>query len=81
MQAIAYSRYGAPEVLGTVTLPRPEAGSGSTSGPRPCNKRNGGRQPRPRPRPPAGFRLIGRLVFGLFRPRRQVLGTEFSGDG
>ncbi|AKI03062.1 Zn-dependent oxidoreductase, NADPH:quinone reductase [Hoeflea sp. IMCC20628] len=28
---------------------------------------------------PAGFGLIGRLVFGLFRPRRQVLGAQFAG--
>jgi NADPH:quinone reductase-like Zn-dependent oxidoreductase len=28
---------------------------------------------------PTGFGLIGRLVFGLSRPRRQVLGADFAG--
>ena len=28
---------------------------------------------------PSGFGLLGRLVFGIFRPRQPVLGTELSG--
>lgn len=79
MQAIAYSRYGSPEVLSTVSLPRPE--------PKPdevlvrvhaTSVTAGDYRARSLDMPP-GFGLIGRLVFGLFRPRRQVLGAEFSG--
>src|SRR5688572_5063507 len=29
---------------------------------------------------PPGFALIGRLVFGLLRPRNPILGTELAGD-
>jgi NADPH:quinone reductase-like Zn-dependent oxidoreductase len=29
---------------------------------------------------PAGFGWLGRLVFGVFRPRQPVLGTELSGE-
>jgi NADPH:quinone reductase-like Zn-dependent oxidoreductase len=28
---------------------------------------------------PPGFRLLGRLVFGIFGPRKKILGTELSG--
>ncbi|MEM5492586.1 NAD(P)-dependent alcohol dehydrogenase [Hoeflea sp. AS16] len=79
MQAIAYSSYGPPEVLRPVTLPRPEPKPGevlvrihATS------VTSGDYRARSLDMPP-GFGPVGRLVFGLFRPRRQVLGTEFSG--
>ena len=79
MKAIAYSRYGPPEVLEPVELPRPV--------PKPdevlvrihaSSVTSGDYRARSLDMPP-GFGLIGRLVFGLFRPRRQVLGTEFAG--
>jgi NADPH:quinone reductase-like Zn-dependent oxidoreductase len=79
MQAIAYSRYGSPEVLGTVTLPRPDPKPGEVLVRiRATTVTAGDYRARSLDMPP-GFGLVGRLVFGLLRPRRQVLGAEFSG--
>ena len=79
MKAIAYSHYGPPEVLEPVDLPRPEPKSGeilvrihATS------VTAGDYRARSLDMPP-GFGLVGRLVFGLCRPRRRILGAEFSG--
>lgn len=79
MKAIAYSHYGPPEVLKPVDLPKPDPKPGEilvrihatsvTSGDYRARSLD----------MPAGFGLVGRLVFGLCRPRRRVLGTEFSG--
>lgn len=79
MKAIAYSHYGPPEVLKSVDLPKPV--------PKPrevlvrvhaSSVTAGDYRARSLDMPP-GFGLVGRLVFGLCRPRRQVLGTEFAG--
>lgn len=79
MQAIAYSRYGSPEVLTPVTLPRPEPKPGEVLVRNHATSvTSGDYRARSLDMPP-GFGLVGRLVFGLFRPRRQVLGAEFSG--
>jgi NADPH:quinone reductase-like Zn-dependent oxidoreductase len=79
MKAIAYTRYGGPEVLSAIETQRPE--------PKPdevlvkvhaTSVTSGDYRARSLDMPP-GFGLIGRLVFGLFSPRRTVLGTEFAG--
>ena len=79
MKAIVYSRYGAADVLGQTDLAKPAPGPdqvlvriAATS------VTSGDYRARSLDMPP-GFGLIGRLVFGLFRPRRKVLGTEFAG--
>ena len=79
MKAIAYSSYGPPEVLKPVELakpvPRPDEvlvrvhATSVTSGDYRARSLD----------MPAGFGLIGRLVFGLLRPRRKVLGAELAG--
>ncbi|SOE16812.1 NADPH:quinone reductase-like Zn-dependent oxidoreductase [Hoeflea halophila] len=79
MKAISYSRYGSPGVLKPVTLPKPAPkpdevlvrihATSVTSGDYRARSLD----------MPAGFGLIGRLVFGLFRPRHKILGTEFAG--
>jgi len=67
------------EVLGTVTLPRPDPKPGEVLVRiRATTVTAGDYRARSLDMPP-GFGLVGRLVFGLFRPRRQVLGAEFSG--
>ena len=79
MKTIAYSNYGPPEVLKPVELARPM--------PEPnevlvrvhaTSVTSGDYRARSLDMPP-GFGLVGRLVFGLFRPRRKILGTEFAG--
>lgn len=79
MKAISYSRYGSPDVLEPVELPKPTPkpdevlvrihATSVTSGDYRARSLD----------MPAGFGLVGRLVFGLFRPCRKVLGTEFAG--
>jgi hypothetical protein len=69
MQAIAYSRYGSPEVLGTVTLPRPDPKPGEVLVRiRATTVTAGDYRARSLDMPP-GFGLVGRLVFGLLRPQ------------
>lgn len=79
MKAIAYTDYGPPEVLKQVERTKPSA--------RPdevlvrihaTSVTSADYRARSLDMPP-GFGLIGRLVFGLFHPRRKVLGAEFAG--
>lgn len=79
MKAIQYHHYGGPGVLETTDLPKPVPAPGevlvrihATS------VSSGDYRARSLDMPP-GFGLVGRLVFGLCRPRRKVLGTEFAG--
>jgi NADPH:quinone reductase-like Zn-dependent oxidoreductase len=75
MKAIVYERYGPPEVLRLVEIPRPEPGDGdvvvrvlaSVVGPADC----AARKARP---------FYARLAFGLFRPRARVLGDLVAGE-
>ena len=74
MQAIAYDRYGPPEVLrvASVAQPQPQAGellvavrAAAVSAADSVARR--------------GTPFIARLAFGLLRPKMRILGTEFSG--
>ena len=77
MQAITFSRYGAPDVLSLVELPQPVPGPGevlvkvhaTTVTSAECGMRRG--EPR-----------WGRVILGPRRPRKRmrVLGLEFSGE-
>jgi NADPH:quinone reductase-like Zn-dependent oxidoreductase len=79
MKAITYRRYGAPDVVSLTDVPKPSPKPGEllirirattvTSGDLRARSLN----------MPAGFRLIGRLVFGLTGPRQPILGTELAG--
>ena len=79
MKTIAYSNYGPPQVLRQTERPKPVPkpdevlvrvhATSVTSGDYRARSLD----------MPSGFGLIGRLVFGLFGPRRKVLGTEFAG--
>lgn len=79
MKAIAYSRYGSPEVLEQVDLPKPAPKPGEVLVRIRATSVTAGDYRARSLDMPSGFGLVGRLVFGLFRPRRQVLGAEFSG--
>ena len=79
MRAAVVDRYGAPEVVRVAEVARPEPRSGEvlvlvravavTSG----DARIRGA------RFPAGFGFLARLMFGIVRPRRPILGSSFSG--
>ncbi len=79
MRAATYSEYGGPEVVRVSTLERPEpsanelrvrvvASSVTTADWRIRASAF-----------PGGMWLPGRLMFGLFKPRKPVLGVDFSG--
>lgn len=79
MRVAMVERYGPPEVVRVVDVPRPAPGADDvlvrvvavavTSGD--ARIRAG--------RFPSGFAVPARLAFGITRPRRRVLGTTFSG--
>lgn len=79
MKAIAYHRYGSPEALSVTEIPRPEPKPGEVLVKvHATSVTSADYRARSLDMPP-GFGLIGRLVFGLFSPRRTVLGAEFAG--
>lgn len=79
MRAVVYEEYGAPEVLHVTELPKPvpkddeilirtEVTTVTSADLRARGLKF-----------PAGMGFMGRLVFGLTKPRQQVLGTEIAG--
>ena len=79
MKAMTYRQYGGPDVVTLAEVPKPS--------PKPnevlirilaTTVTTGDHRARSLDLP-TGFRLIGRLVFGLTRPRRPILGTELAG--
>ncbi len=80
MKAIVYERYGPPEVLQLREVDKPAPKDNEvlikvfattvTSGD--CRVRSLNM--------PVGFGLLSRLVFGVRRPRKPILGTEFAGE-
>ncbi len=79
MKAIAYHRYGGPEVLELVDLPKPvPQGNEVLIRIKATTVTTGDWRARSL-KLPKGFGLLGRLAFGLFGPRQPVLGTELAG--
>ncbi len=80
MKAVVYERYGPPDVLELREVEKPTPKDNEvlikihattvTSGD--CRVRS--------LNVPVGFGLISRLVFGVRRPRRPILGTELAGE-
>lgn len=79
MKAAVFDRYGPPDVVHVADVPRPEPKAGEvlvrvhaaavTSG---DARLRGSRFP-------AGFTPFARLALGVFRPRRRILGSAYSG--
>lgn len=79
MYAYTYTQYGSPDVLNHVDLPTPSPKANEVLI-RICATTVSSGDWRARSLTmPAGLGFIGRLVFGITRPRKPVLGTEFSG--
>lgn len=80
MQAVVFSQYGSPDVLQFQELPTPQPGDNEllirihattvTAGDWRVRSLN----------LPLGFGWISRLVFGVFRPRQPILGSELAGE-
>jgi NADPH:quinone reductase-like Zn-dependent oxidoreductase len=79
MKAMTYSQYGGPDVITLTEVPKPS--------PKPnevliriiaTTVTTGDFRARSL-KMPAGFGLLGRLVFGLTGPRQPILGTELAG--
>ncbi len=79
MYAYTYTQYGSPDVLNHVELPTPSPKANEVLI-RICATTISSGDWRARSLTmPTGLGFIGRLVFGITRPRKPVLGTEFSG--
>jgi NADPH:quinone reductase-like Zn-dependent oxidoreductase len=80
MKAIVYTEYGSPDVLQLKEVEKPAPRDNEvlikvhsttvTSGD--CRMRA--------LNVPVGFGLVSRLVFGIFRPKQQILGSELAGE-
>ena len=80
MKAFVYDRYGPPDVLRCVELPAPEPGPGEILiRVRAASVTTADWRLRASAFPGLMW-LIGRLMFGLFKPRNKVLGGDVAGD-
>ena len=79
MQAIVYHRYGSPDVVTLADLPKPTAKDNEVLIRIHATTVTTGDWRARSLQMPAGFNLLGRLVFGVFGPRQPILGTELSG--
>ena len=75
MKAIIHTRYGPPEVLQLAEVPKPSPKENEVLVKVHATTVN---------RTDCGFRsaeyFISRFFSGLFRPKNQILGSEFSGE-
>ncbi len=79
MRAIAYAQYGPPDVLRATTLIKPSPGPNEVLvRTHATTVTSGDWRARSFSMPP-GFKLIARLMFGLTKPRQNVLGGELAG--
>jgi len=80
MRAIAYERYGPPEVLEVREVEKPTPKDNEVLiKTRATTVTSGDHRARSLD-VPAGFGLLSRLVFGVFGPRQPILGSELAGD-
>ena len=79
MFAYSYSRYGAPDVLGKIEIPIPDPKSNEVLIKVYATTVSAGDWRARSLTMPKGLGLIGRLVFGIFGPRKPILGTELAG--
>jgi NADPH:quinone reductase-like Zn-dependent oxidoreductase len=79
MYAYTYTEYGSPDVLNYVELPTPTPKVNEVLIRIVATTVSAGDWRARSLTMPAGLGLVGRLVFGITRPRKPVLGTDLSG--
>jgi NADPH:quinone reductase-like Zn-dependent oxidoreductase len=79
MKAILYHRYGGPNVVGLADVPKPSPKENEILIRIVATTVTTGDWRARSLVMPAGFGLLGRLVFGVFGPRQPILGTELAG--
>lgn len=79
VRAIVYKRYGPPGVLRLEEVGDPAVKAGEVLVEVRATTVTSGDARLRAMKLPAGFGLIGRLVFGVFSPRKRILGVELSG--
>ncbi|WP_116947098.1 NAD(P)-dependent alcohol dehydrogenase [Jiangella endophytica] len=79
MKAAVIDRYGPPDVVRVADVPRPEPKPGQVLVRVHAAAVTSGDARLRAARFPAGFAPFARLAFGVFRPRRKVLGSAYSG--
>jgi NADPH:quinone reductase-like Zn-dependent oxidoreductase len=80
MKAVVYERYGPPDVLEMREIPKPMPKDNEVLIRIHATTVSSGDWRARSLAMPAGFGYLGRLVFGLFRPRQPILGTELAGE-
>jgi NADPH:quinone reductase-like Zn-dependent oxidoreductase len=80
MKAIVYERYGPPDVLELKEVARPRPKDNEVLIRTHATTVTSGDWRARSLDLPRGFGLIGRLVFGVSRPRQPILGTELAGQ-
>lgn len=79
MKAVTYANYGGPEVVSITQVATPEPGAHEVLiRVRAATVSSGDWRARSLTLP-KGFGLLGRAIFGFFKPRQPILGTELSG--
>jgi len=79
MKAMTYHTYGGPEVVTLADVPKPVPKPNEVLIRIRATTVSSGDWRALSLSMPAGFRLLGRLVFGITGPRQPILGTELSG--
>ncbi|MEO9230430.1 MAG: NAD(P)-dependent alcohol dehydrogenase [Devosia sp.] len=79
MKAIVYHRYGPPDVLTLADVPKPVPRSNEVLVRIYATTVTSGDWRARSLQLPAGFGFMARPVFGFFRPRQPILGTELAG--
>jgi NADPH:quinone reductase-like Zn-dependent oxidoreductase len=80
MKAAVYRRYGPPDVVRIEEVPRPAAKAGELLVRVRATTVSAGDSRLRSARVPRGFGVMMRLGFGVFGPRRPILGWEFAGE-
>jgi NADPH:quinone reductase-like Zn-dependent oxidoreductase len=80
MKAVVYETYGPPEVLRIKKVPTPTPKDNEVLIKNRATTVTAGDWRARTLEMPAGFGLLGRLVFGMRKPRNPILGTELAGD-
>jgi NADPH:quinone reductase-like Zn-dependent oxidoreductase len=80
MKAAVYRRYGPPDVLELQEVPKPRPKDNELLIRIHATTVTSGDWRARSLAMPLGFGLVGRLVFGVVRPRQPILGTELAGE-